>query len=157
MVPGRGVFVRRSGAETLLVALGGLVAQAIEASDLLLREASAAAGSPALARSAGGADVYSLRFAAPFDEEAFLEPASPYARVLVLEEGVARGGFGEYIVSLFAARLPGVAAAAAGFPSKPYPQASREELLARAGLDSDGIAVRVREAEAAESAEGSSP
>ena len=54
------------------------------------------------------------------------------------------------MVSLIATRLPRVVAAAAGFPSRPYTQASREELLARAGLDAQGIAARVREAEVAD-------
>ena len=132
--PGRGVFVRRSGAETLVVALGALVAPSVEASD-------------ELSGPGPGADVYSLRFVAPFDEESFLEAASPYARVLVVEEGVARGGFGEYLVSLIASRLPRVSASAAGFPSTPFAQAPREELLSRAGLDAVGIAARIREAE----------
>jgi 1-deoxy-D-xylulose-5-phosphate synthase len=134
LLPGRGVFVRRSGAETLIVALGALVAPAAEASDLLLRK------SELLNR---GADVYSLRFVAPFDEDAFLEAVSPYRSVLALEDGVARGGFGEYLVSLIASRLPRVSASSAGFPSEPYSQGSREELLARAGLDVQGIASRV--------------
>jgi 1-deoxy-D-xylulose-5-phosphate synthase len=151
LVAGRGVFVRRSGAESLVVALGGLVAPAAQASDALLREA-AEGGSPAdMPRSRGGADVYSLRFVAPFDEESFLEAASPYARVLVVEDGVARGGFGEYLVSLIASRLPRVSAASAGFPSAPFAQASRDQLLARAGLDAAGIALRVRAAESADS------
>jgi 1-deoxy-D-xylulose-5-phosphate synthase len=135
VIPGRGVFVRRSGAETLIVALGSLVAPAIEAADVLLR-------------SIGGADVFSLRFVAPLAEEAFLEAVSPYSRVLVVEDGVARGGIGEYLVSLVASRLPRVAASAAGFPSRAFPQASRGELLAKAGLDAAGIADRVRAAEA---------
>jgi len=179
LIPGRGVFVRRSGAETLLVALGGLVAPAVEAADTLNSEAAAggsplfaaaaAGGSPLFAaaaaggsppqaesageaplgllRSRGGADVYSLRFVAPFAEEVFLEAVSPYARVLVVEDGVARGGIGEYLVSLIATRLPRVAAAAAGFPAKPFAQASRDELLATAALDAEGIAARVRAAE----------
>jgi 1-deoxy-D-xylulose-5-phosphate synthase len=153
IVPGKGVFVRRSGAETLIVALGSLVAPAVEASEALLREAAGGALVSALdiERSQGGADVYSLRFVAPFDEESFLEAASPYARVLVVEEGVARGGFGEYLVSLIASRLPRVAAAFAGFPASPFAQASRDELLARAGLDAAGMAARVRTAEKADS------
>jgi 1-deoxy-D-xylulose-5-phosphate synthase len=149
LVPGRGQFVRRNGAETLLVALGGLVAPAVEASDLLLREASGPSPG-AVVRSRGGADVYSPRFVAPFDEEAFLEAVSPYHRVIVLEEGVTRGGFGEFLVSLIASRLPRIAASAAGFPSEPFMQASREELLARAALGAAGIAARVRTAESAD-------
>jgi 1-deoxy-D-xylulose-5-phosphate synthase len=150
VIPGRGVFVRRAGAETLIVALGALVAPAVAAADLLVRESSTGSGSGPL-RSLGGADVYSLRFVSPLAEEAFLEAVSPYARVLVVEDGVARGGIGEYLVSLIASRLPRVSAQAAGFPAKPFPQASREELLARAGLDAAGIVDRVRAAEAVDS------
>ena len=115
----------------------------------MLRESASgpASGSSAALRSEGGADVYSLRFVAPFDEDAFLEAASPYARVIVLEDGVLRGGIGERLVSLVATRLPRVVASAAGFPSKPYPQATRDQLLERAGLDPAGIAARVRAAE----------
>jgi 1-deoxy-D-xylulose-5-phosphate synthase len=130
IVSGRGVFVRRSGSDTLIVALGALVAPSVDAA---------------------AADVYSLRFVAPFDEESFLEAVLPYSRVLVVEEGVARGGFGEYLVSLIASRLPRVAASAAGFPSLPMPQASRDELLARVGLDAAGIFQRVRQAESSDS------
>ena len=152
---GRGVFVRQWGAECLIVALGGLVPIAAEAADALFIEASSSAASsasfaqPGLCR--GGADLYSLRFARPFDEESFLEAVSPYARVLVVEEGVAAGGLGEYLVSLIASRLPRVQASAAGFPSMPLSQGSRDEQLASARLDARGIAERVREAESADS------
>ena len=144
LVPGKGVFVRRSGAETLLVALGSLVSPAVIASDALHREAALL---PAGGARGGGADVYSPRFLAPFDDDTFLEIASSYARVIVLEEGVARGGFGEYLVSLIATRLPRVSASATGFPSRPFAQGSRDELLARAGLGAAGIVARVLEAE----------
>jgi len=149
VVPGRGVFVRRSGAETLVVAVGGLVVAAVAAADELNGEAAcppgSAAGGPL--RSVGGADVYSLRFVSPLAEDAFLEAVTPYRRVLVVEDGVERGGIGEYLSALIASRLPRVSASAAGFPAKPFAQASRGELLARAGLDSAGIADRVRAAE----------
>jgi 1-deoxy-D-xylulose-5-phosphate synthase len=156
LVPGRGVFVRRSGTQTLVVAVGGLVAQAVVAADLLQREAAAGSGlaegsAPGADSSAARADVYSLRFIAPFDEEFFLETASLYARVLIFEEGVARGGFGEYLVSLIASRLPRVSAAASGFPSEPFAQATRAELLSRGGLDAAAIAAAVRGADASES------
>jgi 1-deoxy-D-xylulose-5-phosphate synthase len=159
IVAGRGVFVRRWGAECLIVALGGLVPNAAKAADALFVEASSSAASSterpgALSPSAlcrGGADLYSLRFARPFDEEAFLEAVSPYARVLVVEEGVAVGGLGEYLVSLIASRLPRVQVSAAGFPAMPFPQGSRDELLASSRLDAQGIAERVREAESADS------
>jgi len=148
--PGRGVFVRRSGADALLVAMGGLVSLAAEASDLLLREQAAAAPGPA----PGGADVYDLRFVSPFDEEFFLEAAAPYRRIIVLEEGVASGGLGEGIAALIARRLPRASVRVAGFPSEPEAQASRDELVERAGLSAAGIAERVRAAEAEDRLEG---
>jgi 1-deoxy-D-xylulose-5-phosphate synthase len=138
--PGKGVFVRRSGADTLVVALGSLVAASVEASDKLLREAASAGTGPL-------ADVYSLRFASPVDEDFFLEIVSAYRRVIVVEEGVERGGIGEGLVSLIGTRLPRIEALCAGFPSRPFPQASRDELLARARLDTEGIMQRIREAE----------
>lgn len=154
IAPGRGVFLRRSGADTLLVALGSLADPAARAADALCAEAGQSSSRPAMSpRSRGGADVYSPRFVAPFDEEAFLEVAAPYKRVIALEEGVERGGFGERLVSLITARLPGVAAFSAGFPSLPFAQASRSELLSRAGLDVEGIAARARAAEASEASD----
>jgi 1-deoxy-D-xylulose-5-phosphate synthase len=134
-IPGRGSFVRRSGADCLIVAMGGLVAPAVEASDLLLRE-----GRPT--------DVYNLRFVAPLDEEAFLEAAAGYRRLLFLEEGCQAGGLGESLAGLIARRLPRLSFTPLGFPSNPFPQASREELMDRAGFSVAGIAERVRLANA---------
>ncbi len=131
LVAGRGTFVRRAGADTLLVALGAVVSNAAEASDILLREGR-------------GADVYALRFVCPFDEEFFLEAVAPYRRVIFLEEGVAPGGVGEALGALLARRLPRVSSAAVGFPAEPFAQASRSELLERAGLSAQAIAERVR-------------
>lgn len=135
--PGRGNFVRRSGAETLLVTMGGLVQLATEASDILAAEP----GSRTLA------DVYSLRFIAPLDEDAFLDAIAPYRRVIVLEEGVVRGGIGEHLAALASRRLPRISFRTAGFPAEPYAQASRMRLLELARLTSLAIAERVREAE----------
>jgi 1-deoxy-D-xylulose-5-phosphate synthase len=150
LVPGRGNFLRRWGMTTLIVALGSLVSQAVEASDLLQNGDGGLRGAGSPVRPGQGADVYSLRFVAPFDDEFFLEAVSLYSRVLILEEGVARGGFGEYLVSLINSRLPRLIASAAGFPSEPFSQASRGELLARAGFDAAGIVARLREAESTE-------
>jgi len=135
---GRGVFVRRSGAEVLLVGIGSVLPLAVEASDLLLREGR-------------GADVYSLRFISPLDEDAFLETCSSYRRVIVFEEGVASGGIGEALAALVARRLPRVSFTAVGFPREPFGQASREALLDRAGLSVAAIAERARLASVDES------
>jgi 1-deoxy-D-xylulose-5-phosphate synthase len=135
---GRGVFVRRSGSESLIVAMGGLVANAVEASDSLLREGRSA-------------DVYNLRFAAPVDEDSFLEAVAGYARVFFLEEGVGPGGVGEALAGLVSRRLPRVAFTALGFPTEPAAQASRDELVEKAGLSAAAIAERLRLVQAEDS------
>jgi 1-deoxy-D-xylulose-5-phosphate synthase len=135
---GQGVFLRRSGSGCLIVAMGGLVSLAVEASDALLREGRAA-------------DVYSLRFVSPLDEESFLEVAAGYDRVIFLEEGASSGGLGEALSGLVARRLPRVTFTPVGFPSSPFPQASRDELLEKAGLSAACIAERVRLAEVEDS------
>ena len=129
--PGRGVFVRRSGADTLVIAMGGLVSLAVEASDALLREGRST-------------DVYDLRFVAPLDEEAFLEAAAGYKRAIFLEEGCLPGGLGESLAGLLARRLPRLSYTALGFPAEPFAQASRDSLLERAGLSASCIAERIR-------------
>jgi 1-deoxy-D-xylulose-5-phosphate synthase len=132
---GRGVFHRRSGADLLLIAMGGLFEAALEAADCLLREDRRV-------------DVYNLRFVAPIDEEAFLEAAAGYRHLIFLEEGCSSGGVGEALAGLLARRLPRLAFTALGFPAEPFPQASREELLERAGLSAPCIAERIRLLEA---------
>ncbi|HTX72595.1 MAG TPA: 1-deoxy-D-xylulose-5-phosphate synthase [Rectinemataceae bacterium] len=145
LVQGRGLFVRRSGADTLLMAMGGLVHHAVEASDDLARRHARANQGEAGAN--GTADVYALRFAWPIDEDAFLEAAAPYRRIFVLEEGVVSGGIGEYLCALIERRLPRISIRVVGFPSLPSSQGSREELLEEVGLSASGIASLVEEAE----------
>jgi len=58
---------------------------------------------------------------------------------VILEDGVRVGGFGESITALLAHRGVKAKIAAYGFERNPCGQASREELLAKAGLDAKGI------------------
>ncbi len=132
---GRGAFVRRSGSDSLIIAMGGLVEAAVEAADSLLREGRSA-------------DVYNLRYVSPIDEEAFMEACAGYKRAVFLEEGAYAGGLGESLAGLLSRRLPRLFFTALGFPSEPFPQASREELLERAGFSASCIAERIRLLEA---------
>ncbi|MGO8694806.1 MAG: 1-deoxy-D-xylulose-5-phosphate synthase [Rectinemataceae bacterium] len=155
IVEGRGVFLRRSGMSTLLVAMGGLVRLAVEASDMLLRGGAARPSAPLeVDRSGVGTDVYSLRFLSPIDDEAFAEAVSPYRRIIVLEEGVSSGGVGEYLTALAARRGLRASVRVVGFPSEPAAQASREELLDALGLSAIGIAALVEQVEAEDRAGG---
>jgi 1-deoxy-D-xylulose-5-phosphate synthase len=123
LVWGRGVFARRRPfSRTLVCALGPLVQYAARASDRL-----EALGLPV--------DVYSLRFAAPLDEDYIAGICASYSELIIVEDGARLGGVGEALASIVARRACGVAVRLRGFDSAPPAQASREELLAGAGLD----------------------
>lgn len=126
-VPGRGVFVRKAeaGAETLFVASGALVDEALAAAD-------------ACAASGLSADVYHLRFLKPVDTVAFAAMAARYRRVVIAEEGVLTGGVASDLAA--AVSGDGRAVVALGFDEKPLPQARRDELLAAAGLSAGALA-----------------
>lgn len=125
---GEGTWVlRRPGARILACALGPLVSGALAASETLLAEGLAV-------------DVYSLRRAAPLDSSLLRGVCAGFAAVAVLEEGSASGGVGEAIAGMLSGVAPGTRVVMRGVGALPPPQASREELLADAGLDAAGIA-----------------
>jgi 1-deoxy-D-xylulose-5-phosphate synthase len=125
--PGRGVFVRFHQAEVLIVSVGALLPGALRAAHLLARRGIAA-------------DVYHLRFVRPLDEEYLASVLSLYGFAAIAEEGTMHGGVGEAVARLASERGLGTALRCFGVPDRFLPQASRDELLARCGLDGEGIA-----------------
>jgi 1-deoxy-D-xylulose-5-phosphate synthase len=124
---GKGMFMRkREGARVLVLAVGPLAYTAAEVSDRL--------GQGALF-----VDVYNVRFLAPVDEDYLASLCAKYEGIVVVEDGVRVGGFGESVAALLARKGVKTRIEAYGFERNPFGQASREELLARAGLDAKGI------------------
>lgn len=124
---GRGVFLRKHpGARILVLALGPLAMEAARVADCV------ADGRPVI-------DVYSLRFAAPLDAEYLKTICAGYAHILTLEEGVKAGGVGESIAALLSQLPIPPRCSIMGFDSRLPAQATREEILADAGLDSAGL------------------
>ncbi len=128
---GRGVFVQRDGYDTLLVSTGGAYAEIHEAANLLAR-----AGTPV--------DSLTLRFAKPFDEAWFLSAVEGYRNLVLVEDGAYCGGLVEWLSALLARNLPGVSVETHAFDDVFYPQGTRHEILASAGLSPDHIADSVR-------------
>jgi 1-deoxy-D-xylulose-5-phosphate synthase len=124
---GRGVLVRQTGGPLCLAFTGSLYPQALEASDIL-----AARGI--------GADLYNLRFVKPIDETYLEGILNRYEMVIFIEEGVLRGGFGEYAAALALRQDCGARVLTLGVSDEFIPQGTREELLHRQGLDGPGIA-----------------
>ncbi len=128
---GRGVFASREGSDVLIACTGGMYADAHEAANLL-------------ARSGNPVDVLNLRFAKPVDEAWLVEAAASYRAVVFVEDGIRTGGLAEYLVSVLRQRMPGLLCSALAFDELYYPQGTRAQILASAGLSPAHLADEVR-------------
>jgi 1-deoxy-D-xylulose-5-phosphate synthase len=137
---GRGVFVEFSAAPAtgkdaerdVLLAFTGSLYPSIEGAARLLNE------------SGIRADFYNLRFLKPVDEDHLAALINRYRTVVFVEEGAESGGFGEYATALALQRKCSAKILALNAGDGCFVQGSREELLARCGLDGEGIASSVR-------------
>ncbi len=128
---GRGAFCRLSGEDLLIVAVGSLLPDALEAHVLLWKE-----GIPS--------DLYDLRFIKPIDEAELAAILSAYRFVVVVEDGAVIGGAGESIAALATRNRLRTRVATLGVRDNFIPHASRPELIAECGLDAVGIAGSAR-------------
>jgi 1-deoxy-D-xylulose-5-phosphate synthase len=131
--PGRGVFLRRSREETLVIAVGSMCAEVLASQSLLAERGITI-------------DIYALRCVKPLQVVPLGEILFAYRRVYVVEEGVLPGGAGEAIVA--AARSVGidVPIETIGISGMFNARGSRDELLCGCRLDAVGIAERITEA-----------
>ena len=122
--------VLREGRD-LFLALGSMVAPALEAAEALEIEGVSLA-------------VADARFAKPVDEDLILEYASPGRTIITAEEGVLAGGFGSAVREVLdrAGRF-GVRFLALGLSLEPSRVGKRAELLRDHGLDAAGLAERI--------------
>ena len=85
------------------------------------------------------ADIYSLRFIKPFDDNYFLALSKNYSKVVVVEDCVRNGGIGEYIENLLLER--GFSdIVLKSFPDKFIPQGSRSDICVACGMNGVKIA-----------------
>jgi 1-deoxy-D-xylulose-5-phosphate synthase len=120
------------GEDVLIIAVGSMVAPAVEASRILGDEGIAAG-------------VLNPRFLKPLDQEMISARAASAGGVLVVEEGVLPGGFGSAVLELFSDQgLQGVRTVRLGIPDTFVEHGTRSELLKDFGLTAEGIADRAR-------------
>ncbi|MDR2343068.1 MAG: 1-deoxy-D-xylulose-5-phosphate synthase [Spirochaetaceae bacterium] len=133
---GRGVFVEffpvpaAPVEKKVFVAFTGSLYSSMEAAARLLNESKI------------NADFYNLRFLKPVDEGHLASLMSGYRAAVFVEEGVKDGGFGEYAAALASGKKVKVLTLNAGDGC--FAQGSRDELLARHGLNGEGIAASIR-------------
>ena len=114
-----------------VLAIGKLVEAAEKAADAL---------------AADGIDVslWDVRCCAPLDED-MLADAGRHRAVVTCEDGVRDGGIGMAIEDRLGAISPETVVEVMGTPNRFLPHDGRpERILARLGLDADGIAAAVR-------------
>ncbi|TES86811.1 1-deoxy-D-xylulose-5-phosphate synthase, partial [Candidatus Aerophobetes bacterium] len=86
------------------------------------------------------------RFVKPLDEDLIVELASRTRRILTVEEGVLKGGFGSAVLELLQERgVSDCRVKRLGLPEKFLEQGKREELLSTYGLSREGMVKAVDE------------
>ncbi len=122
---GRGEILRR-GHGIALLAFGSPVSEAQAAGEAL------------------DATVVNMRFIKPLDEALLLELAADHELLVTLEDNVVAGGAGAAVMEALARHGCVIPVRNLGLPDRFQEHASREALLADAGLDRDGIIEAVR-------------
>ncbi|MFZ5656134.1 MAG: 1-deoxy-D-xylulose-5-phosphate synthase [Pseudomonadota bacterium] len=117
--------LRRRGARIALLAFGAIV------------PAAEAVGAEL------GLSVVNMRFVRPLDRELVLELARTHEGFVTLEDNVVAGGAGSGVAELLNAEGMTLPMLHLGLPDEFQHHASREQLLAEAGLDVDGIRAAV--------------
>ena len=118
--------LRHAGSRIALLAFGALVPAAQQVGESL------------------GLTVVNMRFVKPLDRALLLELAGEHEGFVTLEDNVIAGGAGSGVAELLAAEGITLPVLHLGLPDSFQAHASREELLAEAGLDAEGIRSAIR-------------
>ncbi|MFC3550041.1 1-deoxy-D-xylulose-5-phosphate synthase [Lysobacter cavernae] len=113
--------LRRRGSKLALLAFGAIVPAAEQVGEEL------------------GLTVVNMRFVRPLDRALILELARSHDGIVTLEDNVVAGGAGSGVAELLAAENIQLPILHLGLPDEFQHHASREQLLAEAGLDANGI------------------
>ena len=134
MEKGRGVFIRKGnegGSAGICIAFtGGLYQEVIKARNMLVEKGIET-------------DLYNFRFLKPVDEDYLSGILNRYKTVIIAEEGIRSGGFGEYVSELSLRKKCTCIIKILAVKEKFYALGKRDELLFRNGLDAEGIIAAV--------------
>ncbi len=124
---GKGEILRR-GEDAVILAIGNMVAPALEAAQ-------------ELASSGIESTVVNARFVKPLDSELIIELASRIKRIVTVEENTISGGFGSSVIDLLQkSGISNVQLKSIGLPDKFIEQGTQTDLRSKYGLDAKGIA-----------------
>ena len=84
------------------------------------------------------ADIYSMRFIKPVDEEYFINIARSYDALVFVEDGIKTGGVSEYLAAVCASN--GILKfCIKAFPEKFYSQGTRTQVLEQAFMTAEDL------------------
>jgi 1-deoxy-D-xylulose-5-phosphate synthase len=123
----------RDGCDGVIVALGSMVAPALQATVLLDEQHGIRL------------TVVNARFVKPLDASLIIELAGKCTALVTVEENALQGGFGTAVLELLEEHdLTGTRVLRLGYPDSYIPQGEQHELREMLGLDPAGIAASVR-------------
>ena len=122
----------RDGSDLCIIAVGKMVAAALDAAELLATDGLSTS-------------VWDARCVAPLDDE-MLDDAAAHPAVLTAEDGLVDGGAGESVLRHLLDRDPGLSSRVKvlGVPKRYLPHGKADRILAELGLDADGLAAAAR-------------
>jgi 1-deoxy-D-xylulose-5-phosphate synthase len=123
---GKGELLRE-GKDVAILAFGAIVPSARECADEL------------------DATLANMRFVKPLDEQLILNLAADHNLLVTVEDNAVSGGAGSGVNECLAAHGVAIPVLNLGLPDRFQSHGSRNELLAEAGLDREGIAAAIRE------------
>lgn len=88
---------------------------------------------------------YDMRFAKPLDEQLLHEVCKKYSRILTVEDGSVKGGFGSAVLEFMAANNYTAKVKVLGIPDRIVEHGTLKELHRECGYDAAGIAQAVRD------------
>lgn len=118
--------VRRRGKQLTLLAFGTMVQPAMQIAEAL------------------DFTLVNMRFVKPLDERMVIEMARSHSGIVTLEENVTMGGAGSAVLECLQSHAVQCPVLQIGLPDAHLEHGSREELIARAGLDVDSIGERIQ-------------
>jgi 1-deoxy-D-xylulose-5-phosphate synthase len=121
----------RAGDRITLAALGSMAGPACEAAGLLATQGIEA-------------DVLSITCAKPLDIAMIIASTGRTGHILLIEEALKTGGFGQFALPELLAALPSARFALLGIDDQPLCQGSRDQLLANQKLKPADIAARAK-------------
>ncbi len=122
-------FLLKEGKHAAILSCGVMTKNALDAANELEKEGISVA-------------VFDFHTIKPFDENAVIEAAKTYKKLITVEEGTKAGGLGALVLETLCENP--VPVKVLGFPDEPSVYGTPKEIYAHYGLDKAGIARKVK-------------